>query len=196
MIVWGGQVSITFDTNTGGRYNPNADSWTPANNGYQPRIYHTAIWTGSEMIVWGGTNINTGGEYLNDGLRYNPGTDSWTATSITNAPTARYGHTAVWTGSEMIVWGGRGEPTPTPTATPTATAAATATPTLSPMATHTPPTPTVTATATHTPTATPTVTVTVSASPTPTPSETVPPVRTTPTPRIGLLQHRAHSYYR
>ena len=110
MIVWGGQVSITFDTNTGGRYNPNADSWTPANNGYQPRIYHTAIWTGSEMIVWGGTNINTGGEYLNDGLRYNPGTDSWTATSITNAPTARYGHTAVWTGSEMIVWGGRGEP--------------------------------------------------------------------------------------
>jgi N-acetylneuraminic acid mutarotase len=139
MIVWGGQVSITFDTNTGGRYNPNADSWTPANNGYQPRIYHTAIWTGSEMIVWGGTNINTGGEYLNDGLRYNPGTDSWTATSITNAPTARYGHTAVWTGSEMIVWGGRGEPTPTPTATPTATATATVTasgtPTASPSAT-------------------------------------------------------------
>ena len=60
------------------------------------------------MIVWGGTNINTGGEYLNDGLRYNPGTNSWIATSVTNAPTARYGHTAVWTGSEMIVWGGRG----------------------------------------------------------------------------------------
>ena len=32
--------------------------------------------------------------------------DSWTATSTTNAPTARSGHTAVWTGSEMIVWGG------------------------------------------------------------------------------------------
>jgi len=42
---------------------------------------------------------------LNTGGRYNPGTDSWTATSITNAPTARVGHTAVWTGSEMIVWG-------------------------------------------------------------------------------------------
>ena len=25
---------------------------------------------------------------------------------MTNAPTARVGHTAVWTGSEMIVWGG------------------------------------------------------------------------------------------
>ena len=32
--------------------------------------------------------------------------DTWTATSTTNAPTARIGHTAVWTGSEMIVWGG------------------------------------------------------------------------------------------
>ena len=46
--------------------------------------------------------------YLNTGGRYNPGTDSWTATSTTNAPTARYVHTAVWTGSEMIVWGGFG----------------------------------------------------------------------------------------
>ena len=44
--------------------------------------------------------------YLNTGGRYNPGTDSWTATSTTNAPTARHCHTAVWTGSEMIVWGG------------------------------------------------------------------------------------------
>jgi hypothetical protein len=32
--------------------------------------------------------------------------DSWTATSTTNAPTGRISHTAVWTGSEMIVWGG------------------------------------------------------------------------------------------
>src|SRR5437667_1141491 len=32
--------------------------------------------------------------------------DTWTATSLTNAPAARDSHTAVWTGSEMIVWGG------------------------------------------------------------------------------------------
>ena len=38
-----------------------------------------------------------------------PCTDQWTATSTTNAPSARDGHTAVWTGSEMIVWGGFGE---------------------------------------------------------------------------------------
>ena len=43
---------------------------------------------------------------LNTGGRYNPSTDSWTATSTINAPTARDYHTAVWTGTEMIVWGG------------------------------------------------------------------------------------------
>jgi hypothetical protein len=35
-----------------------------------------------------------------------PTTNTWTATTTGNAPTARVGHTAVWTGSEMIVWGG------------------------------------------------------------------------------------------
>ena len=67
------------------------------------RCAHTAVWTGSEMIVWGGHELAC---YLNTGGRYNPSTDSWTATSTTNAPAARSWHTAVWTGSEMIVWGG------------------------------------------------------------------------------------------
>jgi hypothetical protein len=43
---------------------------------------------------------------LNTGGRYDFGIDSWAATNIANAPTARYSHTAVGTGSEMIVWGG------------------------------------------------------------------------------------------
>ena len=99
MIVWGGWNNS--DQNSGGRYNPSTDSWTATSTTNAPtaRAAHTAVWTGSEMIVWGGTNDSTGG-------RYNPSTDSWTATSTTNAPTARGGHTAVWTGSEMIVWGG------------------------------------------------------------------------------------------
>ena len=59
------------------------------------------------MIVWGG--LGAGPVFhmpLNTGRRYNPTTDSWIATSTTNAPSARDEHTAVWTGSEMIVWGG------------------------------------------------------------------------------------------
>jgi uncharacterized repeat protein (TIGR01451 family) len=60
------------------------------------------------MIVWGGISgspvIGTG--QLNTGSRYDPATDRWTATAWTNAPSASWVPTAVWTGSEMIVWGG------------------------------------------------------------------------------------------
>src|SRR4029077_17971043 len=45
---------------------------------------------------------------FNTGGGYDPITDNWRATSLTNAPDARDSHTAVWTGSEMIVWGGFG----------------------------------------------------------------------------------------
>jgi hypothetical protein len=111
MIVWGGQggTGITF-FNTGGRYHPSVDSWTPTSttNAPEARRLHTAVWTGSEMIVWGG--VNESGDVRQTGGRYNPITDSWTATSITNAPTARTLHTAVWTGSDMIVWGGFSSP--------------------------------------------------------------------------------------
>src|SRR6266496_2691169 len=104
MIVWGG---VGDGMNTGGRYNPSTDSWTATSTTNAPsaRYDTTAVWTGSEMIVWGG-QIENPPSTTNTGGRYNPSTDSWTATSTTNAPSARYVHTAVWTGSEMIVWGG------------------------------------------------------------------------------------------
>src|SRR5437660_7705562 len=91
---------------TGGRYNPSTNSWTATNitNAPADRFNHTAVWTGSEMIVWGGVSDISG--FLNTGGRYNPSTDSWTATSTANAPTRRDVHSAVWTGSEMIVWAG------------------------------------------------------------------------------------------
>jgi Galactose oxidase, central domain len=100
MIVWGGWNGF-ISVNTGGRYDPSTDSWTATTTTKAPtaRTYHTAVWTGSEMIVWGGTGDSTGG-------KYNPGTDSWTSTSTINAPAFRADHTAVWTGSEMIIWGG------------------------------------------------------------------------------------------
>ncbi len=106
MIVWGGYNGISL-VNTGGRYNPSIDSWaaTSTTNAPTARVEYTAVWTGSEMIVWGGSD-QPADSYLNTGGRYNPSTDNWTATSTTNAPTARKVQTAVWTGSEMIVWGG------------------------------------------------------------------------------------------
>ena len=46
---------------------------------------HTAVWTGTEMVVWGGVTI-TGGIHLNTGGRYNPANDTWTPTA-TNGET-------------------------------------------------------------------------------------------------------------
>jgi N-acetylneuraminic acid mutarotase len=83
------------------------DTWIATNTIGAPsaRSFHTSVWTGSEMIVWGGNNGSNG---VNTGGRYNPSTDTWTPTTVTNAPAARWSHTAVWTGSEMVVWGGCG----------------------------------------------------------------------------------------
>ncbi len=105
MIIWGGTA---FGLNTGARYNPSTDSWTATTTTNAPsaRAAHTAVWTGSEMIVWGGKSFDGTQHYWNTGGRYNPNIDSWIATSTTNAPDGRYFHTAVWTGTEMIVWGG------------------------------------------------------------------------------------------
>jgi hypothetical protein len=104
MIVWGGVEQSVVGLDTGGKYNPSTDSWTPTpTNAPTGRFDYTAVWTGSEMIVWGGIHTNLG---MNTGGRYNPSINIWTPTSTNNAPQARFSHTAVWTGSEMIIWGG------------------------------------------------------------------------------------------
>jgi hypothetical protein len=99
MIVLAGYNGSTL--NSGGRYNPSTDSWlTTTTNGAPSKRYgHTTVWTGSEMVVWGGQN--TSGTYISSGGRYNPSTDSWVPTSTVGAPTT--GETGVWTGSEMTL---------------------------------------------------------------------------------------------
>ena len=109
MLVWGGYgCGGNCNLNSGGRYNPGTDSWTATTTTNAPsaRWYHTAVWTGSEMIVWGGTDAIPNHTYLHTGGRYDPKADSWMPTSLVNVPLGRVAHTAVWTGSEMIVWGG------------------------------------------------------------------------------------------
>ncbi|HXU36939.1 MAG TPA: kelch repeat-containing protein [Blastocatellia bacterium] len=109
MIVWGGR-EVTNNTNTGGRYNPASDLWiaTDINTAPFAKTKHTAVWTGTVMIVWGGIDGGASSTDSNTGFRYDPTLDSWTAASLSNAPPAREVHTAVWTGSVMVVWGGLG----------------------------------------------------------------------------------------
>ena len=79
------------------------DTWTAITtvNAPEARETRSAVWTGSEMIIWGGGNFNPGG--LNTGGRYDPALDSWTATSTTNAPEGRGSQSTVWTGREIII---------------------------------------------------------------------------------------------
>ena len=59
------------------------------------------------MIVWGGCRSSACFYPLFDsGGRYDPVADAWRPTSLTGAPYQRRHHTAVWTGQEMIIWGG------------------------------------------------------------------------------------------
>lgn len=122
-IVWGGSyddidIEETFYLDSGGRYDPQSNSWTPTSilGSPRPRDAHTAVWTGNQMIVWGGEGSDTTrASFLfkdfNDGARYDPATDDWSAVSTVGAPLDRYLHSAVWTGTSMLIWGGtRGHP--------------------------------------------------------------------------------------
>jgi N-acetylneuraminic acid mutarotase len=93
--------------NTGGSYNATSNTWTPVTTSGAPaaRYQQVAVWTGSEMVLWGGA---TGAIYYNDGGRYNPAANTWTSIlgTLSNTPAGRRIHSGVWTGSELIVWGG------------------------------------------------------------------------------------------
>lgn len=107
-----------------------AQSWraTSLVNAPSARTNSCSVWTGTEMIVWGGglsylpinmsgiqqiTN-NQGILTTNTGSLYSPTTNSWRPTSQSLAPSGRQQHTCIWTGqtnstatsNKMIVFGG------------------------------------------------------------------------------------------
>jgi len=101
-----------------------------------PRALHTAVWTGSGMLVWGGTTqakshtpppqgspdrvfdpADTGYGWTatpdskaivtEDAGIYDPDDESWEQLPGPQ-PENRYYHSSNWTGSELLVWGGIG----------------------------------------------------------------------------------------
>jgi hypothetical protein len=128
MLIWGGlyrNVGGAVPTNRGWTYDPVSDVWTitgpeptvsedyhllPDPGAPLPRFSHAAVWSGTEMLLWGG--IDAAGEPLADGGRYAPASDTWQPLSTLNAPAAASVSQAVWAGDAMLSWNG-GQPEPT-----------------------------------------------------------------------------------
>lgn len=132
MIVWGGLEGFQNPVpdralGDGGILNFSDDApqgrWRPLNassSSPTPRFGHTAVWTGTEMLVWGGcaqsgTNVNRCPAPLADGAAFDPkkaalGLDPWRP--LPPAPlSARVRHSAIWTGRYLVIWGGENKGT-------------------------------------------------------------------------------------
>jgi len=107
LIVWGGigGPGAQFD---GGRYNPATDTWTLIPAEAKSRALGRTVWTGDFLVVCCDDNSNDR-TLLEDGARYHLASGLWSALPMVGAPGSRSGHQVVWTGTEMIVWGGEGE---------------------------------------------------------------------------------------
>lgn len=112
LIIWGGQRSASDFESSGAAYDFVDKSWKNINPlGASGRAGHTAIWNGEKMIVVGGfsrvggTRVfpNDVGEFIvTSDLLNSP----WKVFS--NYPMAsRDLHSAIWTDSELFIWGGR-----------------------------------------------------------------------------------------
>jgi hypothetical protein len=106
--VWTGRDAIFLETVgragpiVGQAYEPSSDSWRSIEQAPIGRAYGTVlVWTGDELIVWGGGNRGNG--RTNQGAAYDPTSDSWRR--IADAPIGLNLASGVWTGREMIVFG-------------------------------------------------------------------------------------------
>jgi N-acetylneuraminic acid mutarotase len=105
MSIWGGTLGFGTYLRTGATYDPATDTWasiTPL-DAPDARSDHSTVWSGTELIVWGG--YGSSGP-IADGGRYQASNQSWLPLNSTGAPSERYNNAAVWTGTRMLIWGG------------------------------------------------------------------------------------------
>lgn len=95
-----GRVEFLAD---GVAYDPQADGWrTLPPAPIAGRRGQLSVWTGEELVVWGGTDET---RQLDDGAAYDPDTDEWRR--LSEAPLSpRHGALGLWTGDEVVVLGG------------------------------------------------------------------------------------------
>lgn len=76
-----------------------------------PRISASIVWTGHELVLWGGRACTRGrcddpsAPVFGDGAAFNPGTGTWRPLSPSPL-SPRSGAVSAWSGREMLMWGG------------------------------------------------------------------------------------------
>ena len=86
-------------------YNPSTNTWrTLPPSGLTPRQGAVAVWTGSQLVVWGGLNYDLTSAY-DDGARLDPATGTWRRLPVAPVP-ARGLAGSAWSGREVLLWGG------------------------------------------------------------------------------------------
>jgi hypothetical protein len=115
MLVWGGSGSLPRRPYfaDGAAYDPGADRWRRLPQApLLRRADHTAVWTGREMVVWGGSEGDSDVGFYGDGAAFDPAAQSWRPVSPSPL-VARSGHAGVWSGAQMLLWGGSADDGPT-----------------------------------------------------------------------------------
>lgn len=117
VLFWGGDEAFAKEDDgyqpvpplgraDGGIYDPVADQWRPLPSApLAGRFDHVAVWTGTEMLVFGGRDAT---DAFGDGAAFDPRTGTWRKLASQGAPVGRSSPGAAWTGHELIVVGGRG----------------------------------------------------------------------------------------
>jgi hypothetical protein len=92
-------------------YNPSTRTWRRLPPMPEPRAGASATWTGTEVLVVGGSkppiNVEPYVRLHTDGVAYNPATNRWRRLPAMG-DTGRAEHIATWTGRQLLVWGGAG----------------------------------------------------------------------------------------
>jgi hypothetical protein len=84
-------------------YDPATDTWHP--RPIEPnRVSGVQLWTGTKVLTWSSPSAARDGTIA--GGIFEPATDTWTEIPPDGAPPLEVGFSAIWTGQDMIVWGG------------------------------------------------------------------------------------------
>ena len=109
LVVGGSRIgtSATHYYSRGLSFDPSTNQWKTLPPMAYPRTAAAAVWTGSQLLVWGGATVASHGTVPPPhGEAFDPSTNRWSP--LAKSPLrGRDDPAAVWTGSQMFIWGGQ-----------------------------------------------------------------------------------------